>query len=87
MVPDGPESPTHPAPVIRAWAGHAAVSRYTWVTPDELLIERAINWEALEADAIVAVTAQGGTLDADQTYPCPLELAARGWWPEEATTA
>ncbi len=63
------------------------MSRAVWVTPDELLIERAINWEELEPDAIAAVTAQGGTLNEDQTYPCPPELAARGWWPEEAATA
>ena len=87
MAPDVPQSPAHHAPLIRAWEGHAAVSRYVWVTPNELLIERAINWEELEPDAIAVVTTQGGTLDADQTYPCPPELAARGWWPEEAATA
>ncbi len=43
MVPDNSESPAHHAPLIRAWEGHAAVSRYVWVTLDELLIERAIN--------------------------------------------
>ncbi len=87
MVPEVPDSPAHHAPRIRARAGHAAVSRSVWVTPDEVLIERAINWEALEPDAVAAVTAQGGTLDEDETYPCPPELAARGWWPEEAATA
>jgi hypothetical protein len=87
MVPAVPASPAHHAPLIRTWAGHAAVSRYTWVTPAEVLIERAINWEELKPDAIAAVTAQGGTLDEDHTYPCPPELTARGWWPEEAATA
>ena len=87
MVPDNSASPAHHAPLIRAWDGHAAVSRAVWVTPDELLIERAINWEALEPDAIAVVTAHGGTLDVDHTYPCPPELATRGWWTEEAVTA
>jgi hypothetical protein len=36
-----------------------------------VLIERAINWEELEPDVTAVVTAQGGTLDDDQTYPCP----------------
>ncbi len=58
-----------------------------WVTPDGWLIERAINWEELEPEAIAIITAHGGTLDADQIFPCPPELAARGWWPEEAARA
>ncbi len=87
MFEDYPQVPEHHEPLIRVWNGRAAVSRYVWSTPTDVTIEHAINWEDLEPEAVAAVLAHGGTLEHDRTYPCPPDLAAQGWWPEEARTA
>ncbi len=87
MSPNTNHEPEHHEPLIRVWDRHAAVSRYVWSTPDDVTIEHAINWEELEPQAIEAVQAQGGTVNQDLTYPCPPDLVAQAWWPEEARTA
>ena len=87
MLPTATHTPEHHEPLIQVWNGRAAVSRYVWSTPDEVTIEHAINWEELEPQAIAAVEARGGTVHHDATYPCPADLVAQGWWPEEARTA
>ncbi len=79
--------PEHHEPLIRVWQGRAAVSRYTWSTPTDVTIEPAMNWQDLEPQAVAVVLAHGGTLQPERTYPCPPELAAQGWWPEEAWMA
>jgi hypothetical protein len=86
MFEDDPQVPAHHAPLIRVWQGRAAVSRYSGA-PTDVTIELAMNWQDLEPQAVAAVLTHGGTLQPERTYPCPPELAAQGWWPEEARTA
>ena len=81
MFEDDPQVPEHHAPLIRVWQGRAAVSRYLWSTPIDVTIEPAMNWQALEPQAVAAVLAPGGTLQPERTYHCPPSWQRRGGGP------
>ena len=54
------------------------VSRYRQIGAHNTYdVEHALNWAALEPDALLAVEAVGGAYWIDDHYPCPPELAAR----------
>jgi len=73
--------PEHNLPFIDLRVGRAVVSRY--LKPSERFVytsQPALNWEALEADAIRQIGDMVGSPE-DGHYPCPPELAARAEWP------
>ena len=59
---------------------HAVVSRYRQLPDGSVTCERAVNAEELEAEAVVAIVAQGGRFGSGEHCPCPAELAARAHW-------
>ena len=59
---------------------HAIVCRYRQLPDGSVVCECAANAEDLEAEAIVAVVAQGRPFLIGAHYPCPPDLAARAQW-------
>jgi hypothetical protein len=63
--------------VIDVWNCRAAVSKRIDLANGSWGYQPARNWEDLEADAIEAVEAQGGTINVSGLYLCPLGLVER----------
>ncbi len=65
-------------PVIDVWNLRCMVSRWVWPEEDKAYtIEHAVNWQELEAQAEIAVNAQGGAANISGIYRCPVDLAAQ----------
>ena len=59
-------------------SGRAIVARYRQRSPRGTYgVQHALNWEALEQDALDAVEAAAGAFWVDDHYACPPALAAR----------
>jgi len=74
-----PVVPQDKLPLIQWQQGRAIVARYIQTSAFQFTTVPAVNWEALEAAAQLAVEAQVGQPVAGH-YPCPLELAAQAAW-------
>lgn len=71
-----------PLYVVSVWNCRAAVCRRRDRADGSWTYEPATNWEDLEPEALEVVEAQGGAVNLSGLYPCPLDLAERGEWPE-----
>ena len=77
-----PVVPADKRVLIRVSGLRARVSRYVVTSPRGTFdVEAAVNWEALEDEAIEAVEAVGGAIWHADDYPCPESLVAQAEWP------